>query len=718
MVNFLNTIPLLLLAAALPAEAHVKSTLQSLSCKSALGKYNFGCGKNMMCMCTSDLYIPSYVKCLLDFSNSEAEVFQGFGHMLEKCNKMKMESKITDDDFINLYNTAVEKDAFVNASSVANKTQLQTHPLIFTAAEIKFVAADNDKFLNQIYVASLYGGLIMVYWAFVFVVATIFNLIKHVAPKYFISKNSPTIVKFRKLFTLPAAFGYNHTTGTFLGIIPTRAQSLVLLGYFIMNLVLCLVHYDFLTTYESHALNLSRYIGDRTGIISFAHFPIVFLFAGRNNFLLWCTGWSFDTFNTYHRWVSRMMILHAFIHSVAWSVYCTIDGSYKSMFTSHYWNYGVAATVFGCVIIFQSARFFRTHSYEIFLVLHTLLAIAYTVGCVWHSYYMGWMQWIWAAIAIWAFDRFVRLGRVAYNGICISDGKLFKSATSTDGIENSVFKLSIKAPSAWTYKPGSHVYLHVFNPLTFWQSHPFTVYHSPNPSKAGELVLCAKTHKGLTRAMARDFASHPNGYKEGFAVGLDGPYGHQHNLDHYDTVVFIAGGIGVTATYSYAADMVSNGLASHNSFDTEKQGLAGGRPQHVIFVWVARDESVLDWFGSEIEYLANSGEVDVELYLTEKPPAAPVDEKKQIANITSESLSSSSTDIAPKSGSTDKPYAIHGGRPNIEELVATSIRGSIGSTAVMVCGPSGLNDSARQAVTRNLGAGAGRVDYFEEAFSW
>ncbi|KAF5092170.1 hypothetical protein D0Z00_004704 [Geotrichum galactomycetum] len=329
---------------------------------------------------------------------------------------------------------------------------------------------------------------------------------------------------------------------------------------------------------------------------------------------------------------------------------------------------------------------------------------------------MGWMQWIWAAIAIWAFDRFVRLGRVAYNGICISDGKLFKSNIGPDGIENSVFKLSIKASSAWTYKPGSHVYLHVFNPLTFWQSHPFTVYHSPNPSKAGELILCAKTHKGLTRAMARDFASYPNGYKEGFAVGLDGPYGHQHNLDHYDTVIFIAGGIGVTATYSYAADMVSNGLASHTNFDAEKQGVAGGRPQHVIFVWITRNESALDWFGSEIKFLANSGEVDVELYVTDQPPtaAAAMDEKKQLAG----SMSSCSTDIVPKPGSSDKPYAIRGGRPDIEELVATSIRGSIGSTAVMVCGPTGISDSARQAVTRHLGAGAGRVDYFEEAFSW
>lgn len=669
----------------------------------------------MMCMCTSDLYISSYVKCLLDFSDTEAEVYQGFGHLLEKCNKMKMTKKMDDDDFINMYNKAVQDSTFVNASSVSNKTALQTHSLIFTAAQIKFVTSDNNRFKHQLYVSSLYGGIIMVYWAFVFAVATIFNLIKVVAPKYLISKNSPAIVKFRKLCTLPATFGFNHTTGNFLGMIPTRAQSIVLFGYFIMNLVLCLVHYDFLTTYESHALNLSRYIGDRTGIISFAHFPIVFLFAGRNNFLQWCTGWSFDTFNTYHRWVSRMMILHAFIHSVAWSAYCTIDGSYKTMFKTHYWNYGVAATVFGCIIIFQSARFFRTHSYEVFLVLHTLFAIAYTVGCVWHSYYMGWMQWIWAAIAIWAFDRFLRLGRVAYNGICISDGKLFKSNIGADGIEGSVFKLSIKAPSAWTYKPGSHVYLHVFRPLTFWQSHPFTVYHSPNPSKAGELVLCAKTHKGLTRAMACDFASHPNGYKEGFAVGLDGPYGHQHNLDHYDTVVFISGGIGVTATYSYAADMVSNGLASNN-FDAEKQGVAGGRPQHVIFVWVMRNESSLDWFGSEIEFLSNSGEVDVELYMTEKPAIEFAgDEKKQPA--IAGSSTSTDSDILPKTDK-NKSYSVCGGRPDIEALVSSYIRGSIGSTAIMVCGPPGLNDSARHAVTQNLGAGSGRVDYFEEAFSW
>ena len=58
-----------------------------------------------------------------------------------------------------------------------------------------------------------------------------------------------------------------------------------------------------------------RYSADRTGIMSFANIPLLWLFGGRNNILIWATGWSFATFNVFHRHVARVATLQGVAHS-------------------------------------------------------------------------------------------------------------------------------------------------------------------------------------------------------------------------------------------------------------------------------------------------------------------------------------------------------------------------------------------------------------------
>ena len=63
-----------------------------------------------------------------------------------------------------------------------------------------------------------------------------------------------------------------------------------------------------------------RYVADRTGIVCFGNIPFIWLFAGRNNFFLWMTGWSFSTFNIFHRHIAMIATLQAIIHSVCYTV--------------------------------------------------------------------------------------------------------------------------------------------------------------------------------------------------------------------------------------------------------------------------------------------------------------------------------------------------------------------------------------------------------------
>lgn len=713
---------------------HTKSTQEGIFCKAALSKYNFGncAAGDAICLCRVDTYCASYTQCLSTLTpNDEAHAMDGLRYALESCNgqghhaaghKMSKGMKmVTVDTFLDAYEANMDK--FVNASDITNKTAMVTTPLLFTPEEAGWSSKDGAAYRYQLYTGTLYGGIVLCYWAAVMAIAIAINFLRYLSPKLFLSFNSPALVKLRQYLVLPATFGFRHSTTTFLGAIPTRPQSLVLFGYLVVNVVVSCVHYVYSeTSSDSQLLQILQRVADRTGMISFVHFPIVFLFAGRNNFLLWLTGWSYDTFNAYHRWTSRGMVAHAVAHSVAWTIYSCTSGSYRAMFHVPYYVWGIAATVLGCAMLFQSMRFLRAKYYEVFLVLHVVFAIAFTVACVWHSYYMGWMEWIWAAVGIWAFDRFARMGKIALNGLLFAQARAY----SDEYNENTVFKMAISTTQQHKFQPGHHVFLHVLRPWGFWQSHPFTVYRSPVPGHEAQLMLCAKACNGTTRSIANRLKALPNRLDEQLLVALDGPYGQTHHLEHYDSVVFIAGGIGVTANYSYASDLIARA-----KFAVEE------KKNRIVFVWVVSDVSALDWFAPELEFLRDSPHCALELYITgsaggagqhaatpsfSSSTSASVEKYTAPADLETKAAQHVvrvDSDAADKvSGRAD---AVYRGRPDVAALVsqhALTNSGAGTATAVMVCGPPTMNDAVRKATAEGLSQAQGRVDFFEEAFSW
>ncbi|MAD87583.1 MAG: hypothetical protein CL912_31885 [Deltaproteobacteria bacterium] len=106
-----------------------------------------------------------------------------------------------------------------------------------------------------------------------------------------------------------------------LGNAPTYGQALYILDFTILNLVLTFTGYDSVAPIP-HPLGYDRrgewlaYAGYRTGDIAFALLPLIILFAGRNNILLWATNWSHSTYLFLHRWVARILVLQTALHSL------------------------------------------------------------------------------------------------------------------------------------------------------------------------------------------------------------------------------------------------------------------------------------------------------------------------------------------------------------------------------------------------------------------
>lgn len=127
----------------------------------------------------------------------------------------------------------------------------------------------------------------------------------------------------KRFITVPAAFGNRCSQPLGWCTIPPRAQTLTIAAFVTLNVILSCANYrltDGNLYWPNKSDQLLRYVSDRTGIISLANFPLVWLFGMRNDVLMWLTGWGFGTYNAFHRWAARVATLQAVIHSLGYTL--------------------------------------------------------------------------------------------------------------------------------------------------------------------------------------------------------------------------------------------------------------------------------------------------------------------------------------------------------------------------------------------------------------
>jgi len=74
---------------------------------------------------------------------------------------------------------------------------------------------------------------------------------------------------------------------------------------------------------------------------------------------------------------------------------------------------------------------FRKVWYEIFLAMHTVLAIIFIIGTWYHVSLLdsGHMEWLYPAVAIWAFDGFLRIVRLVLLNVSWVKGRTVRTAS-------------------------------------------------------------------------------------------------------------------------------------------------------------------------------------------------------------------------------------------------------------------------------------------------
>jgi predicted ferric reductase len=393
---------------------------------------------------------------------------------------------------------------------------------------------------------------------------------------------SPIVTRLNPYLIWPSTIGsfHNRSLPWGLGNPPKVGQAILIIGFIVLNIVLSCVGYQ---TQQPHPWGYDKrneilaYAGYRTGEFAFALLPLTILLSGRNNVLLWLTDWSHSTFMLLHRWVARLCALHTILHSIFLLAARIQVGTYSVDKDLPYWQWGIVGTVFISIMLIWSMLWMRRLSYEIFLIGHIIMAIFVLVGSWYHLVlHFGlsgsYEYWLYAAFAVWGFDRLMRVLRVAGNGI--------RRSIVTDVGPNHV---RIEIPGIrFSGKPGFHGYVHfpTLNKWTPWENHPFSINstallksykHRPQsldhsldsssgsekrvssvsesraagaPSTTAGLTLYVRKSTGMTRLLQKH---------ESLLTLLDGPYVNNPAADvlSCDRLLLIGGGIGITGLLGF-----------------------------------------------------------------------------------------------------------------------------------------------------------------------
>ncbi|CAL3962684.1 hypothetical protein PZA11_000234 [Diplocarpon coronariae] len=484
-----------------------------------------------------------------------------------------------------------------------------------------------------------------------------------------------------------------------MGTLPSRFHSIQIFLYIAATLFYTLdIGWNGVNRYQ-----VAAELRGRSGMISVSNMIPLVIFAGRNNPLIAVLQISFDTYNLMHRWLGRIVMFEALIHTMCWAYVKHAAAGWSGLFgqlgSDPFAIWGLVAFVSMFVIFVTAFSPVRHAFYETFLDVHIIMAASCFAGTWIHCVVakLPTVPYIKAAAILWMCERsfrFLVLFRVNYSQ------KGWTRAT-VEALPGEACRVTMHLPKKVHTKPGCHAYLRFasINPL---ECHPFSIAWTEDKPNLTSLPVVEKdaqvklrdsdlvtdvsfvigAQTGFTRKLFNKASECSPRFLKVKAV-MEGPYGGHHSLDSYGHCVLFAGATGVTHQIGFVKHLI-------NGFH---DGTLATR--RITLVWIVRDSEHLEWVRPWMDQVLRlPGRRDcltIKLFITR--PKNP-----------REIVSPSNT------------VQMYPGRPNIKLIMESEVKDQCGAMAVTVCGPGGLADNVREAVREVQEDGV--VDFIEESFTW
>lgn len=582
----------------------------------------------------------------------------------------------------------------------------------------------------------IYFGISMTaYWFVVMGIAGICNFLYFFCPNYVKSLFGRYINWYRTHITMAPLFHKKHAGSLdwwFGGLLPTRLETIILMGWFILIFAFCFPQIN-----QPIQGLIENAIGDRFADLAIFNFPLLVLFAGRNNFMQWITGWSYSRFLTFHRWVARVVFLLVLLHGIMESIYLQKVHAYTKFGRSPQIVWGYVGITAMSIIVFQSLYILRSSRYELFLLVHILMAIVTIISGWYHTKEVGGIQLFYVTVAIWALDRFIRLCRIISFGV---------QKATLELKANETIKVTINRPSYWKPYPGAHAFIHFIKPSCFWQSHPFTMIDSV--TRANTISFYIKIKGGVSHGLYQQIKKSTD-HTLNLRVLVEGPYSQRIPVSNYHNLVFLTGGNGIPGMY----------------FEAIASARSKYKHQKIKLYWIIRHFKSIEWFMPELLKLEQF-DIEVVLFITRPEDTHRfIKEEKMTTGSGSGSGSDSDVFNSEFNSSNESPNSFvfqeeikspvkttparvtettetltlntpsqgisqvkkyHQlmphvtfilGRPDVRQLVEQDIYDSDHSIAFTTCAHPNMVDEVRLAVRQNLSLQK-RIELFEQIQEW
>ncbi|CAN6635788.1 ferric reductase transmembrane component 3 [Trichomonascus vanleenenianus] len=710
------------------------------TCHQALLLQFDGCNtQDVRCLCKSNSFLGSIALCIKTHSLGATERDSAWDHFTYSVCEIN-NAVVSDVD----YQSSID---YVNSTKVLDHFASDQVPVYqpvkvpFRKFRMAYMSVYN--YLRMKDIGTWQGSFLVAYWVIIMILATMSKFLTYVYVRFSsrracMDRPGKATRWLQKNLFIPACFGFKHMTRLncfgMRFMIPTRFETIVIGVYFILNIIFMVTPYTFLDQdilYPSHYKEMLRFVSDRSGIIGVIQMPLFVLFSLRNNLLIWSTGWTYTTFNTYHRAIARVTYLQFIVHAVTKHVFSASYGAslVKYFYPLPYYRWGVAAMFLMAIMVGSGS--FRVNYYEIFLRLHIACAIGAFVCTIYHLNGLGYKQTVYVSFALWCADWIIRLTRIIFINFSLILPPAMGSARTTFAqvcvVNKDLISVKIRTPIVWRAKPGQYVFIHL-NRLRFWEAHPFSVV---GPSSDGEsFQLMCKQRNGMTRRFIK-YLTKKNCAENNpmtISVVIEGPYGSHCPVENYDNVLLIAGGVGITGVMPYIEHLI----------DQE-------RSIRIVFLWYVQFRHEAFWVGERLakayrtakaeifihamKDLGEHGLMEKEDSLDAAPTTVPQLKPTSVSSMTlssQQSLNSnwSETDLARSTENLGKhgnwqDIINMGQRPDLKERIGNFFKQSGGSACVLGCGPPPMMDAIRAGVVETMDyCEHGRVDYFEEAYSW
>ncbi|GKT90532.1 ferric reductase like transmembrane component [Colletotrichum tofieldiae] len=359
--------------------------------------------------------------------------------------------------------------------------------------------------------------------------------------------------------------------------LPSTGHAAIAIIYVVANIVLTLTYID------TSVLPYLTVVGARAGWLSIVNIAFVVFLALKNTPLGYLTAWSYERLNILHQIAGYVTMALIIVHGATYSSYFIQQGNLARL-RIHEEMYGIVSG-FTFLVVVLAGAIVRLWYYELSYILHVSGFAISMVLVGLHQPELSKKIVIITAVGagIWLFDRGVRLVRVvAYS---------FNNTATVHPLPNGGTRITLKKPP-YGASSGEHCFLWIPK-IRALEMHPFTI------AAMDPLEFVINSYDGFTRDLHEYAVRHPGATLK---ASVEGSYGTFPNPAEYDKVILIAGGSGASFTVGTALNLLKQ--------------LTRNSGQSVVFVWMVKEHTRLEWFARHLSTIHDSLQSSVLLCVT------------------------------------------------------------------------------------------------------